>query len=193
MQNTERNSFADEAMYPCDFSSIMDVMPVEPVVWELPVEKPRKTFAETWLEQHPDVHFTAESVGRGLGTYLREQGVDVDAAVAELKERWKPVVVTPENTSSLGDPVSDLILHFNIFYEHVYLLEGYPEEAQPKLSELKLLGKRVHNVLVSADGSLNHEHLARIEAANIDVTLEGGFIQVAREKAILRQRVVGML
>jgi pentose-5-phosphate-3-epimerase len=87
------------------------------------------------------------------------------------------------------DPVGDLIRHFGIFYEHVYLLEGYPKEAQPTLKELKLLGERIHRCLINQDGTLNTENVKRCEEAHMSVTLDGGFIQVVRGKAALRQKV----
>lgn len=195
MLSIERNGFADEANHDCDFSSIMDcAQPYAPNFTGTVAPNnmcpggftPGKSFFDAYLEEHPDVTFTPESIARGLSKMLTNAGIDVDETLEELKQRWTPRVEEPKVAA---DPVGDLILHFNIFYEHVYLLEGYPKEAQPQLHELRLLGTRVHQCLLNRDGSLNTENVQRVEEANIHVTLDGEFIQAARGKAILRQRV----
>lgn len=194
MLTTERNRFADEALYPCDFSSIMDcALPFAPRFTGIEPPNnmcpggytPGKSFLEAHMEKNPDLEFTPESIGRGIGQMMRDAGVDTEALLTDLHKRWEPV----EEPQATPDPVGDLILHFNIFYEHVVLLEGYPKEAQPQLSELRLLGTRVHQCLLNRDGSLNTENVQRVEEANIHVTLDGEFIQAVRGKAILRQKV----
>lgn len=211
MQPTERNVLEDETLYPCDFSAIMDcgqnIVPnftgTEPpnnmMVGEY---TPGKTFLEQYLENNPDVTFTRESIMRGICEHMKAAGHDPELAAQELAARWsnvgQPVM---EEHKPIVDPVGDLIRHFTIFYEHVYLLQGYPESAQPQLNELKLLGQRIHDVLLNRDGSLNVENVTRCEGAHMCVTLDYGlvdnpdpkkrgvFIQVARDKAVLRQKV----
>lgn len=194
MHTTERNSFADEAVYPCDFSSILDCAEsfapsftgTEPPHNMYAGESTQgKTFLETYLEDNPDVRFTPESVMRGIGKMMEDQGFDLNVLRTELEQRWTAPVEEP---TTLPDPVGDLILHFNIFYEHVHLLEGYPKEAQPQLHELRLLGTRVYECLLNRDGTLHNENVKRVEEANMHVTLDGGFIQVVRGKAVLRQK-----
>lgn len=210
MQPTERNVLEDETLYPCDFSSIMDVAHAVPnfTGTEPPNNmmageyEPGKTFLESYLEKNPEVTFTQESIMRGMCNHMRAMGHDPELAAQELMVRWsnvgQPVM---EDHKPIVDPVGDLIRHFTIFYEHVYLLQGYPESAQPQLNELKLLGQRIHDVLLNRDGTLNLENVTRCEGAHMCVTLDYGlvdnpdpkkrgvFIQVARDKAVLRQKV----
>lgn len=188
---------------PCDFSSIMDARfyVVPDFTGEEPLKgigipddtyEPPKTFLEQYLDDNPDVTFTRESVADGMVRAMSAaMGPELaKAAVEELRERWAHVGTTtmPEETTTLEDPVGDLIRHFAIFYEHVYLLEGYPKDVQPQLKELKLLGERIHKCLI-LNGELNTVNVCRCEEAHMNVTLDGDFIQVARGKAILRQRV----
>ena len=210
MQPTERNVLEDETLYPCDFSSIMDVAHAAPSFTgtEPPNNMmageytPGKTFLESYLEKNPEVTFTQQSIMRGMCNHMRAMGHDPEEAIQELAARWsnvgQPVM---EEHKPIVDPVGDLIRHFTIFYEHVYLLQGYPDSAQPQLDELKLLGQRIHDVLLSRDGTLNIENVKRCEEAHMCVTLDYGlvdnpdpkkrgiFIQVARDKAVLRQKV----
>ncbi|MNP96423.1 hypothetical protein D3C85_90060 [compost metagenome] len=200
---------------PCDFSSIMDcaqtVIPNftggEPVrgIHVPDTYEPPKTFFEQYLADNPDVTFTQESVMKGMARAMVEMmgPENTKLAMQELKDRWahvgKPTM--PDPTTMMEDPVGDLIRHFGIFYEHVYLLEGYPKEAQPTLKELKLLGERIHKCLLNQDGTLNVENVKRCEDAHMSVTLDYGlasepeqknrgvFIQVVRGKAALRQKV----
>jgi len=213
----ETNVSEDEI--PCDFSSIMDTpqwgIPAPSFTGDDPAAlkgmevgndyEPRPpTFLEQYLQENPGVTFTRESVISGMTKYMIEQlGEDnLRAALQEVRDRWNNVGnrTMPDPTTIVKDPVGDLIRHFAIFYEHVCLLEGYPKEAQPQIDELRLLGLRIHNCLLNKDGTLNEENVKRVEIAHMKVDLltitgnkdgskNGLFIQVAREKAILRQRV----
>lgn len=188
---------------PCDFSSIMDTPFMaapnytgeEPLIGVAMTDsyKQPKTFFEQYVEDNPDVTFTQESVMNGMTRALVEMmgPENTKLAMQELKDRWAHVgtPTMPDPKSIVEDPVGDLIRHFGIFYEHVYLLEGYPKEAQPTLKELKLLGERIHRCLINQDGTLNTENVKRCEEAHMSVTLDGGFIQVVRGKAALRQKV----
>lgn len=187
----------------CDFSSIMDTPfmaapnytgeePLRGVMIPDNYEQP-KTFLEQYLDEHPEVVITEENVMQGMAramvAFMGPENTKL--AMQELKDRWAHVgkATMPDPKFKIEDPVGDLIRHFAIFYEHVYHLEGYPEEAQPTLQELKLLGERVHTCLLNRDGTLNTANVKRCEEAHMDVTLDGGFIQVVRGKAALRQKV----
>jgi hypothetical protein len=187
----------------CDFSSIMDCgmsvipnftgdEPVRGVMIPDTYERP-KSFFEQYLADHPDVTFTQESVMNGMARALAEAmgPENTKLAMQELRDRWahvgKPTM--PDPKTIVEDPCGVMIRHFGIFYEHVYLLEGYPKEAQPTLKELKLLGERIHRCLINQDGSLNAENVRRCEEAHMSVTLDNGFVQVVRGKAALRQKV----
>ncbi|MNM12450.1 hypothetical protein D3C81_226240 [compost metagenome] len=165
---------------------------------------PGKSFLESFLEKNPDITFTRESIMSGLANIMTERyGVEkTQEAIDELRSRWNPPLedeALSEPVTTMQDPVGDMIRHFAIFYEHVVLLEGYPKDVQPQLKELKLLGKRIHECLI-VNGELNAVNVKRCEEAHMNVTLSevtgekdgsknGWFIQVARGKAILRQRV----
>lgn len=174
MLTTERNCFEDEASFPCDFSSIMDCG----IVLE----------GATDPIQYPPAMISVEDREfKGL-MYSESFYAEVHR---EPLPKSTPIhsFAIPVSKPVMNDPVGDLILHFSIFYEHVYLLAGYPPEAQPQLHELRLLGERIHKCLIARDGSLQMANVKRCEEAHMNITLSDGFIQVARDKAILRQKV----
>jgi hypothetical protein len=200
----------------CDFSCIMDTphMLVPHYTGEEPPKGitmsdetyvPGKSFLESFLEKNPDITFTRDSIMSGLANIMTERyGVEkTQEAIDELRTRWNPPLedeALSEPVTTIEDPVGDMIRHFAIFYEHVVLLEGYPQDVQPQLRELKLLGERIHKCLIQRDGLLNTVNVKRCEEAGMTVTLDdqgenpdsrkrGIFIQVTRGKAILRQRV----
>lgn len=203
---------------PCDFSSIMDtgIPPAPSFTGDDSAAlkgmhpgndyEPRpRTFLEQYLFENPNVTFTKDSVISGMTKYMVERMGEepLRQAFKELRDRWANVgnrTMTEPNGAAKEDPVGQMINHFAIFYEHVCLLEGYPQEAQPKVDELRLLGLRIHNTLLNKNGTLNEENVKRAKNANMEVDLltitgqkdgskNGLFLQVSRGKAVLRQRV----
>lgn len=172
MQITTQDNYEQE--FPCDFSAIMDCGIINEGSSD-PI-------------QYPSVVIPAEDCV--TMAYAASQVALIDLMREPLPESIAMhSFAIPVKSPAMVDPVGDLILHFSIFYEHVYLLEGFPEAAQPQLHELRLLGKRIHDCLLNRDGTLLVSNVKRCEAAHMSVTLDNGFIQVVRGKAVLRQKV----